>query len=130
MSYAGPEGRASRPQEKESTIPGRLGNVNLPARAPGVAVEPWPSRTRRRDRRIGLAAGLDKDAAAPDGFLKAGFGFVEVGTITPRAQAGNPKPRLFRLVEDRALINRLGFNNGGLDAARDRSASLFNVVIA
>jgi hypothetical protein len=58
MSYAGPEGRASRPQEKESTIPGRLGNVNLPARAPGVAVEPWPSRTRRRDRRIGLAAGL------------------------------------------------------------------------
>ena len=69
---------------------------------------------------IGLAAGLDKDAVAADAFLRAGFGFVEVGTITPRPQAGNPKPRLFRLPEDRALINRMGFNNGGLDAARAR----------
>jgi dihydroorotate dehydrogenase len=66
---------------------------------------------------VGLAAGVDKDAAAPAGFLSLGFGFVEVGTVTPLPQAGNPKPRLFRLVEDRAVINRMGFNNGGLDAA-------------
>jgi dihydroorotate dehydrogenase len=66
---------------------------------------------------IGLAAGLDKNAEVPDAFLRLGFGFVEVGTITPRPQAGNPKPRLFRLVEDKAVINRMGFNNLGLDAA-------------
>jgi dihydroorotate dehydrogenase len=66
---------------------------------------------------IGLAAGLDKNAEVPDAFLRLGFGFVEVGTITPRPQAGNPKPRLFRLVEDKAVINRMGFNNLGLAAA-------------
>ncbi len=66
---------------------------------------------------IGLAAGFDKNADVPDAMLKLGFGFVEVGTITPRPQAGNPQPRLFRLVEDNAVINRLGFNNNGLDAA-------------
>lgn len=69
---------------------------------------------------IGLAAGLDKDAVAPDAFLGTGFGFVEVGTITPLPQAGNPKPRLFRLVEDQAVINRMGFNNGGQAAALAR----------
>lgn len=69
---------------------------------------------------IGLAAGFDKDAEVPDQMLNLGFGFVEVGTITPRPQAGNPKPRLFRLVEDEAVINRMGFNNGGLQAAFDR----------
>jgi len=63
---------------------------------------------------VGLAAGLDKDARVPDALLRLGFGFVEIGTVTPRPQPGNPKPRLFRLVEDEALINRLGFNSGGL----------------
>jgi dihydroorotate dehydrogenase len=63
---------------------------------------------------IGLAAGLDKDARAMAGALALGFGFVEAGTVTPLPQKGNPKPRLFRLEEDRALINRLGFNSGGL----------------
>ena len=62
---------------------------------------------------IGLAAGYDKDARAPDAMLGLGFGFVEVGTLTPLAQAGNSRPRLFRLAEDRAVINRMGFNNGG-----------------
>jgi dihydroorotate dehydrogenase len=62
---------------------------------------------------IGLAAGFDKDARAPGPLLAAGFGFVECGTTTPRAQAGNPRPRLFRLVQDRAVINRMGFNNRG-----------------
>ena len=66
---------------------------------------------------VGLAAGFDKDAEAPDQLLGLGFGFVEVGTITPRPQVGNPKPRLFRLAKDRAVINRMGFNNGGADAA-------------
>ena len=62
---------------------------------------------------VGVAPGYDKDAEVPDALLGLGFGFVEVGTITPLPQAGNPKPRLFRLVEDRAVINRMGFNNGG-----------------
>ena len=64
---------------------------------------------------VGLAAGFDKNAEVPDPMLAAGFGFVEAGTVTPLAQAGNPRPRLFRLTEDRAVINRMGFNNGGLD---------------
>jgi dihydroorotate dehydrogenase len=66
--------------------------------------------------RIGLAAGLDKNGAHVDGFATMGFGFVEVGTVTPRPQPGNPKPRIFRLPEARALINRMGFNNDGVDA--------------
>lgn len=66
---------------------------------------------------VGLAAGYDKNAEVPDAILKLGFGFTEVGTITPLAQEGNPKPRIFRLVEDNAVINRLGFNNEGHDAA-------------
>ena len=64
---------------------------------------------------IGLAAGFDKDAVAPGAMLRAGFGFVECGTTTPRPQPGNPRPRLFRLVEDQAVINRMGFNNKGHD---------------
>ena len=66
--------------------------------------------------RVGLAAGLDKNARCIDGLAAMGFGFVEVGTVTPKAQSGNPKPRMFRLPEANALINRLGFNNDGLDA--------------
>ena len=69
---------------------------------------------------IGLAAGFDKDAEVPEQMLGLGFGFVEVGTLTPRAQSGNPKPRLFRLKEDRAIINRLGFNNRGQVVAFER----------
>jgi dihydroorotate dehydrogenase len=66
---------------------------------------------------VGLAAGYDKDARVPDAMLRLGFGFVEVGTVTPRPQPGNPKPRVFRLEQDRAVINRMGFNSGGLEAA-------------
>jgi dihydroorotate dehydrogenase len=65
---------------------------------------------------VGLAAGLDKNGEALTGLSKLGFGFVECGSVTPVAQAGNPKPRLFRLSEDRAIINRMGFNNAGLEA--------------
>ncbi|MGM0515967.1 MAG: quinone-dependent dihydroorotate dehydrogenase [Pseudomonadota bacterium] len=67
--------------------------------------------------RVGLAAGLDKNAAHVDGLACLGFGFIEVGTVTPRPQPGNPKPRLFRLPAAEALINRMGFNNDGLDSA-------------
>ncbi len=66
---------------------------------------------------LGLAAGYDKDGEVPDAMLGLGFGFVELGSITPLPQSGNPKPRLFRLIEDRAVINRMGFNNAGAQAA-------------
>jgi dihydroorotate dehydrogenase len=69
---------------------------------------------------VGLAAGFDKDGEAPDALLRLGFGFVEIGSITPLPQAGNPKPRLFRLAEDRAVINRMGFNNDGAERAIGR----------
>jgi len=72
---------------------------------------------------IGLAAGFDKDAVAVDALLRCGFGFVEAGTVTPKPQSGNPKPRLFRLAEDRAVINRFGFNNRGLEAFAGRLAA-------
>jgi dihydroorotate dehydrogenase len=71
---------------------------------------------------IGIAAGFDKDARAPDALLRLGFGLVEIGTVTPRPQAGNPKPRVFRLEADGALINRMGFNSGGLDRVVERLA--------
>lgn len=72
---------------------------------------------------IGLAAGLDKDAMHIDALAECGFGFVEVGTVTPLAQAGNDKPRLFRLQRDKAIINRMGFNNQGVNALVDNVIS-------
>ena len=65
---------------------------------------------------VGLAAGFDKNAEVPDAMLASGFGLVECGTVTPLPQVGNPKPRLFRLSEDKGVINRMGFNNEGLEA--------------
>ena len=79
---------------------------------------------------VGLAAGFDKNAQVPDAMAKFGFGFVECGTVTPRPQAGNPQPRLFRLTEDGAVINRMGFNNGGMDeAARNLKARKGNGIV-
>ena len=72
---------------------------------------------------IGMAAGFDKSAEAPDALLRLGFGFVEIGSVTPKPQAGNPRPRLFRLERDEAVINRMGFNNDGADAVLRRLAS-------
>jgi dihydroorotate dehydrogenase len=71
---------------------------------------------------IGMAAGFDKIAEVPDALLRLGFGFVEIGTVTPKPQAGNPRPRLFRLERDEAVINRMGFNNDGADAVLRRLA--------
>ena len=79
---------------------------------PVLATEAFGLRFRNP---IGLAAGFDKDAVAVVPLMRLGFGFVEAGTVTPRPQPGNPRPRLFRLTEDAAVINRMGFNNGGLD---------------
>jgi dihydroorotate dehydrogenase len=97
----------------------------LPARGP----MPIPARLGvevaglRFPNPVGVAAGFDKDAEVPDAMLGMGFGFAEVGSITPLPQAGNPRPRLFRLVEDGAVINRMGFNNGGAEAALQRLAA-------
>ncbi|SDW64088.1 quinone-dependent dihydroorotate dehydrogenase [Thiocapsa roseopersicina] len=95
---------------------GRLGAADL-ARAPGHAVD---AMGLHFPNPIGLAAGLDKNAVAVSAWQALGFGFIEVGTITALAQPGNPKPRLFRLPADEALINRMGFNNAGADAAAIR----------
>lgn len=80
---------------------------------PALAMTLWG---RRFPNPVGLAAGYDKNAEVPDALLRQGFGFVEVGTVTPRPQPGNPKPRLTRLRADKAVINRMGFNNRGVDA--------------
>ena len=83
--------------------------------APRVPDAPVEAMGIRFPHRVGLAAGLDKNAAHLAGLATLGFGFLEAGTVTPRAQPGNPRPRMFRLVEARALINRLGFNNEGVE---------------
>src|SRR5262245_53281649 len=72
---------------------------------------------------VGLAAGFDKNAEAPDALLRLGFGFVEVGGVTPRPQPGNPRPRLFRLDADEGVINRLGLNSEGIEAVAARLAA-------
>ena len=74
--------------------------------------------------RLGLAAGFDKNAEVPDAALRIGFGFAEVGTVTPLPQPGNPRPRVFRLPQSEAVINRLGFNNDGFAKARERLEGL------
>ena len=103
----------------------RLGLAGRAAMAddPALAVEVLD---RRFANPIGLAAGFDKNAVAVPALAHLGFGFVETGTVTPRPQVGNPRPRLFRLDADRAAINRLGFNNDGLEAYLARLGTLAN----
>ena len=85
-----------------------------------LAVKVWG---RSLPNPVGLAAGFDKNAEVPDAMLDLGFGLVEIGSVTPRPQEGNPRPRLFRLAEDRGIINRMGFPGQGLDAVRSRLAT-------
>ena len=92
--------------------PLRLGLLRV-ARAPGAPVQ---AMGLEFPNAVGLAAGLDKNAEHVDALARLGFGFIEVGTVTPRPQPGNPRPRLFRLQSAQALINRMGFNNVGVDA--------------
>ena len=87
---------------------------------PSLSVSVWG---RRLPNPIGLAAGFDKNAEVPDAMLGLGFGLVEIGSVTPRPQEGNPRPRLFRLPDDRGVINRMGFPGEGLEAARSRLAT-------
>ena len=87
----------------------------LPAGKP-LDARPVDVMGLRFPNRVGMAAGLDKNGEVIDGLARFGFGFIEIGTITPRPQAGNPKPRMFRLPEVRGIINRMGFNNHGIDA--------------
>lgn len=100
--------------EVAKQVPGALALVGGVRPPKGAAVEVMGLRFPGQ---VGLAAGMDKDAAHVDALARIGFGFVEVGTLTPVAQPGNERPRLFRLKADRALINRMGFNNGGVQAA-------------
>src|SRR3984957_8723166 len=93
--------------------------ANAPASDPRLSVEVLGLKFPNP---LGLAAGFDKNAEVPGAMLRLGFGFVEVGTLTPRPQAGNARPRLFRLREDAAVINRYGFNNEGFERARARLA--------
>src|SRR5947199_4885856 len=83
--------------------------------APRVRSSPIDAMGLKFPNRVGLAAGLDKNAAHIDGLATLGFGFIECGTVTPRPQPGNPRPRMFRLPDAEALINRLGFNNDGVE---------------
>ncbi len=92
-----------------------LGLVRRPPAAPGAGALAVTTLGLRFPNPLGLAAGFDKNGYAIRGLAALGFGFLEIGTVTPRAQPGNPRPRLFRLTEQRALINRLGFNNEGAD---------------
>lgn len=95
-------------------------NANFNYKHPGLAVECFGLKFPNP---VGLAAGFDKDAKLYDELSAFGFGFIEVGTLTPKGQPGNPKPRLFRLPEDQSLINRMGFNNEGVEAAIERLKS-------
>jgi dihydroorotate dehydrogenase len=95
----------------------QLATAAFAGRVPDDPVECLGLRLRNR---VGLAAGLDKNGDCIEAFDRLGFGFIEIGTVTPRPQPGNPRPRLFRLPEHRALINRLGFNNHGVDYLVER----------
>jgi dihydroorotate dehydrogenase len=103
----------------------RLTLAALQTLAPSRQTAPTPTLTQRVagiafPNPVGLAPGFDKNAVVPDAVLGLGFGFTEIGTVTPQPQAGNPLPRLFRLIEDRAVINRMGFNNDGAEAVARR----------
>ncbi|WP_304639962.1 quinone-dependent dihydroorotate dehydrogenase [Pseudomonas sp.] len=101
---------------------GRLGLARHLARP--VHTQPVEVMGLTFDNPVGLAAGLDKNGIAVDGLAALGFGFLEVGTVTPRPQPGNPKPRMFRLPEREAIINRMGFNNWGVDALLERLSAV------
>jgi dihydroorotate dehydrogenase len=103
-----------------AALRGKLPLASCPPRDPRLAVDVAGLAFANP---LGMAAGYDKNAEVPDALLALGFGFAEVGTVTPLPQGGNPKPRIFRLVEDEAVINRLGFNNEGHDAAEARLAA-------
>lgn len=118
---AGPVLRALDPEKAHGATIALLRSGLVPA--PSLPDDPALAQTLwgiRFSNPVGLAAGFDKNAEVPDAMLRQGFGFVEVGSVTPRPQPGNPRPRVFRLPAERAMINRYGFNNDGLDAVAAR----------
>ncbi len=112
--------RTLDPETAHRLAIGALKRVPLPAAPADDPVLATTVAGLRLSNPVGLAAGLDKNGEALRGLARLGFGFVECGSVTPRAQPGNPRPRLFRLSEDAAIINRMGFNNDGLEAFADR----------
>jgi dihydroorotate dehydrogenase len=108
--------RTLDPETAHGLAIGGLKHAPLPAPPPDDPILRTTLAGLELPNPIGLAAGLDKNAEALAGLSRLGFGFVEAGSVTPRPQTGNPKPRLFRLSEDQAIINRMGFNNDGLEA--------------
>jgi dihydroorotate dehydrogenase len=122
-AWVGPLIRMSEPERAHRLTIRALRTGLLPGTVPSddpiLATRLWDLRFANP---IGLAAGFDKNAEVPDAMLALGFGFVEIGTVTPEPQLGNPRPRLFRLPEDGAVINRMGFNNEGIAAVARRLA--------
>ena len=117
---ARPRTRPPAGDSGSALAPGRAASAK-PAQRPRLSQEVWGIRFPNP---VGLAAGYDKNAEVPLAWSALGFGFAELGTLTARAQPGNPKPRIFRLEEDRACINRLGFNNDGAASAAQRLGRL------
>lgn len=107
----------------------RFSSTRKPAQATAEPEQSTSIMGIRFPNPVGLAAGLDKQGAARDIFRRLGFGFVEIGTVTPQPQPGNPKPRMFRLVEHQALINRMGFNSVGLEQFRKNLAATSGNII-
>jgi dihydroorotate dehydrogenase len=107
-----------------SLLASPIGRALAPFASGAGGSHPWPAELMglRFRNRVGVGAGFDKDGIGIRGWAALGFGFVELGTVTPRPQSGNPRPRLFRLPADQALINRMGFNNAGADALAARIA--------
>ena len=115
--------RALDPEDAHALAVKALRFVPLPQSAPDSPLLGVRAFGLNFPNPVGIAAGFDKNAAAPDALLRLGFGFVEIGTVTPRAQAGNPRPRVFRLDADAGVINRLGFNSEGEAAVLARLAA-------
>src|SRR3977135_3390556 len=111
--FARPLRRAMDPEDAHGLALRALKRAPRPRRVPDDARLAVRAFGLTFPNPVGLAAGFDKHAEVPDSLLRVGFGFVEVGTVTPRAQTGNPRPRLFRLNNDEAVINRFGFNSVG-----------------
>ncbi len=123
FSVAGPLVRLFAPETAHNLTVRALHSGLVPSRRPvtdpALRVSLWGLDFPNP---VGLAAGFDKNAEVPDAMLGQGFGFAEIGSVTPKPQPGNPQPRLFRLTEDQAVINRMGFNNQGLEAVAGRLA--------
>jgi dihydroorotate dehydrogenase len=115
--------RALDPEDSHALVVKALKLLPFPAMPPGDPRLATRAFGLNFPNPLGMAPGFDKNAEVPDALLRMGFGFVEIGTVTPLPQSGNPRPRMFRLVPDEAVINRLGFNSDGVSAVLPRLAA-------